>query len=57
MAAACKPLFDDADAWQTIREAITAIENRIDVPLKLELKDGSVLDCMSRPLPDGARLF
>src|SRR5262249_7219833 len=27
----CKPLFDEAAAWRTIREAITAIENRIDV--------------------------
>jgi signal transduction histidine kinase len=57
VAAWCKPLFDDADDWRTIREAITAIENRIDVPLKLELRDGSVLDCMSRPLPDGATML
>jgi signal transduction histidine kinase len=57
VAAWCKPLFDDADAWRTIREAITAIENRIDVPLKLERKDGSVLDCMSRPMPDGATML
>jgi signal transduction histidine kinase len=57
VAASCKPLFDDADAWRTIREAITAIENRIDVPLKLERRDGSVLDCMSRPLPDGATML
>jgi signal transduction histidine kinase len=57
VAAWCKPLFDDADAWRTIREAITAIENRMDVPLKLERKDGSVLDCMSRPLPDGATML
>jgi signal transduction histidine kinase len=53
----CKPLFDDASAWRTIREAITTIENRIDMPLKLERKDGSVLDCMSRPLPDGATML
>src|SRR5215475_3497742 len=53
----CKPLFDEAAAWRTIREAITAIENRIDVQLKLERKDGSVLDCMSRPLPDGATML
>ena len=53
----CTPLFDDARAWRTIREAITTIENRIDVPLKLERKDGSVLDCMSRPLPDGATML
>jgi signal transduction histidine kinase len=57
VAAWCKPLFDDADGWRTIREAITAIENRMDVPLKLERRDGSVLDCMSRPLPDGATML
>ena len=53
----CRPLFDDAVAWRTIREAITAIENRVDVPLKLERNDGSVLDCMTRPLPDGATML
>jgi signal transduction histidine kinase len=52
----CRPLFDEPRTWQTIREAITTIENRIDVPLKLERKDGSVLDCMLRPLPDGATM-
>jgi signal transduction histidine kinase len=57
VAAWCKPLFDDISAWRTIREAITGIENRNDVPLKLERKDGSVLDCMSRPLPDGATML
>ena len=53
----CKPLFDDAPAWRAIREAITAIDNRSDVALKLERKDGSVLGCMSRPLPDGATML
>jgi signal transduction histidine kinase len=53
----CRPLFDDASAWRTLREAITGIENRADVLLKLERKDGSVLDCMSRPLPDGATML
>jgi signal transduction histidine kinase len=57
VAAWCKPLFDDISAWRTIREAITGIENRNDVPLKLERKDGSVLDCVSRPLPDGATML
>src|SRR4029077_20068533 len=46
----CKPLFDEAHGWRTIREAVTAIESRSDVQLKLERKDGSVLECMSRPL-------
>jgi signal transduction histidine kinase len=53
----CRPLFDDASTWQTLREAITAIENRVEVPLKLERKDGSVLDCMTMPLPDGATML
>ncbi len=53
----CRPLFDEADIWRTIREAITRIENRVEVPLKLERKDGSVLDCMTMPLPDGATML
>ncbi|WP_315780899.1 MULTISPECIES: sensor histidine kinase [unclassified Bradyrhizobium] len=53
----CRSLYDDSVAWRTIREAITSIENRLDVALKLERKDGSVLDCMSRPLPDGATML
>ena len=53
----CKPLFDDVAIWRTIREAITAIEDRIEVPLKLERKDGSVLDGMTMPLPDGATML
>jgi signal transduction histidine kinase len=53
----CKPLFDDAEAWRTIREATTAIDNRRDMRLKLERKDGSVLECMSAPLPDGATML
>jgi signal transduction histidine kinase len=53
----CKPLFDDAATWRTLREAITAIDNRVEVPLKLERKDGSVLDCMTMPLPDGATML
>lgn len=57
VAAWCRPLCDDAVTWRTIGGAITAIENRMDVPLKLERLDGSVLDCMIRPLPDGATML
>ncbi|WP_412774131.1 ATP-binding protein [Nitrobacter sp.] len=53
----CKPLFDDDGAWQTIRNAVTGIDNRVAVPLKLERRDGSVLDCMTMPLPDGATML
>ncbi|WP_184261420.1 sensor histidine kinase [Rhodopseudomonas rhenobacensis] len=53
----CRPLFDDAPTWQTLRGAITGIENRIAIPLKLERRDGSVLNCMTMPLPDGATML
>ncbi|WP_141383289.1 PAS domain-containing sensor histidine kinase [Nitrobacter winogradskyi] len=53
----CKPLFDDDDAWRTIHKAVTGIDNRTAVPLKLERKDGSILDCMTMPLPDGATML
>ena len=53
----CRPLFDEAKAWRAIREAITGIENRTDMEIKLERKDGSVLICMSAPLPDGATML
>ena len=53
----CKPVFDDAATWRVIREAVTRIGDRVAVPLKLERKDGSVLDCMTMPLPDGATML
>lgn len=53
----CRPLFDDAATWRTLRGAITAIESRVEVSLKLDRKDGSVLDCMTMPLPDGATML
>jgi signal transduction histidine kinase len=53
----CKPLFDEAQGWRTIREAVTAIERRNDVQLKLERNDGSVLECMGKPLPDGGTML
>ncbi|MBR0755856.1 PAS-domain containing protein [Bradyrhizobium jicamae] len=55
--ALCKPLFDDALTWRTLRESVTALESRAQVALKLERKDGSVLTCQSMPLPDGATLL
>lgn len=53
----CRPLYDDTATWRTLRESVTGIDNRLDVMRKLERKDGSVLDCMSRPLPDGATML
>jgi signal transduction histidine kinase len=53
----CRPLFDDDATWQTLRGAITGIDDRSPVPLKLERRDGSVLDCKTMPLPDGATML
>jgi signal transduction histidine kinase len=55
--ALCRPLFDDQIVWRALREAITSIENRAQVALKLERKDGSFLHCMTMPLPDGATML
>lgn len=53
----CRPLFDDTLTWRALREAITAIENRAQVAQKIERRDGSVLECMTIPLPDGATML
>jgi len=51
-----KPLFDDAATWQILREALPPSKNRSSAA-ELERKDGSVLDCMTMPLPDGATML
>jgi signal transduction histidine kinase len=53
----CLSLFDDAPAWGRLRGAITGIDNRNSVVMQIERKDGSVLNCMTMPLPDGATLL
>ncbi len=53
----CKPLYGDDAAWRAIRDAITTIESRTSLPLKMERTDGSVLDCTTLPLPDGATML
>jgi signal transduction histidine kinase len=53
----CQPLFDDQRAWAELRGAITGIDNRRSVVMQIERKDGSVLNCMTMPLPDGATLL
>lgn len=52
----CRALFDDGAAWNKLRGAITGIDNRAAQTLRMERRDGSVLDCATIPLPDGATL-
>jgi signal transduction histidine kinase len=51
-----QPLHGNDPAWQTLRDVITAIDSREATPGRLERRDGSVVDCTTVPLPDGATL-
>jgi signal transduction histidine kinase len=53
----CRPLYADEATWRALREAITGIENRAMPPRRLERADGTVLDCLTMPLPDGATML
>jgi signal transduction histidine kinase len=52
----CRPLYVDDAFWAQLRGAITGLERREPISARLERADGSVLDCATVPLPDGATL-
>jgi signal transduction histidine kinase len=52
----CQPLSGESGLWQKLRAAITAIDDREQVTGRIERRDGSVVDCATVPLPDGATL-
>jgi signal transduction histidine kinase len=52
----CQPLHGDALTWRALRDAVTAIDSREATLGRIERRDGSVIDCASVPLPDGATL-
>jgi signal transduction histidine kinase len=52
----CQPLHGNDATWQALRQVVTAIENRDAISGRLERRDGSVVDCTTVPLPDGATL-
>jgi signal transduction histidine kinase len=54
--ALCQPLHGDAPAWQALRDVVTAIDSREATLARLERRDGSVVDCTTVSLPDGATL-
>jgi signal transduction histidine kinase len=56
LTALCRPLHGDDVVWQMLRRAVTAMESREPVAGRLECRDGSVVDCATVPLPDGATL-
>ena len=52
----CQSLHDDEATWYALRSAVTAIDNREQLTARLDRRDGSVIDCSTVPLPDGATL-
>jgi signal transduction histidine kinase len=52
----CRPLHRDEATWQALRSAVTALDERRSISCRLERNDGSVVDCATVPLPDGATL-
>jgi signal transduction histidine kinase len=52
----CRMLYGDDALWRKLRASVTAIEDRAQVTGRLERKDGSVVDLVTVPLPDGATL-
>jgi signal transduction histidine kinase len=56
ISALCRPLHGDNATWQALRQVVTAIDSRAAISGRLERRDGSVVDCTTVPLPDGATL-
>ena len=54
--ALCRPLHGDNATWQKLREFVTSIDSREPFESRLERRDGTVLDCTTVPLPNGATL-
>jgi signal transduction histidine kinase len=56
ISALSQPLHGNDAIWQALRQVITAIDNREAIAGRLERRDGTVVDCTTVPLPDGATL-
>jgi signal transduction histidine kinase len=52
----CGPLHPEDTTLRALRRTVTAIGQRDQVKGRLERRDGSVVDCATLPLPDGATL-
>jgi signal transduction histidine kinase len=53
----CKELAPAADPWLDIRDAVVGLEARAALARRPDLADGTVLDCATQPLPEGATLL
>src|SRR5205085_11433472 len=52
----CKRASGEHPLWQVLHSAVTAIDNRSSESGRMERRDGTVVDCATVPLPDGATL-
>jgi signal transduction histidine kinase len=53
----CRMFHRNHETWQSLRAAVTAIDRREPVLRRMERTDGSVIDCRTVRLPDGATLM
>jgi signal transduction histidine kinase len=54
----CAPLFADEADWDELRAVVAGLQDqRTGFESRLSRRDGSVLDCVAAPLPDGATLL
>ncbi|MFD0934303.1 ATP-binding protein, partial [Methylobacterium trifolii] len=53
----CRILAPAEEPWLDIRDAVVGLESRVGLACRLEVVDGTVLDCAAQPLPEGATLL
>jgi signal transduction histidine kinase len=53
----CRLFHRDHETWQSLRAAVTAIDSREPILRRIERTDGSIIDCRTVRLPDGATLM
>jgi signal transduction histidine kinase len=53
----CRVFHREHETWQSLRHAVTAIDCREPILRRIERIDGSVIDCRTVRLPDGATLM
>ncbi|MBB6308057.1 sensor histidine kinase [Xanthobacter tagetidis] len=56
VAALCRPLHGESQAFSRIRGVVTAIERREPLSFRIERPDARVLDGSAQPLPDGGTM-
>ncbi|WP_342163204.1 sensor histidine kinase [Methylobacterium sp. SD21] len=53
----CKAFAPAENQWLDIRDAVVGLEARVALARRIEMVDGTVLDCATQPLPEGATLL